>query len=336
MNVRIAMAVALVSVGSLSGCARYGGDTEDVVFSGAGGVELHGTLVRPKGAGPFPAVVLLHGAEPATRSMVYRLHANVFVKKGFAALLYDKRGAGRSGGDHEERTYGQLIEDAVAAVGFLRGRKEVDGTRIGLMGASESGWLTPEIAERSGGLAFVVNKVGPALSRRATSKWEAYHELRAEGVSEASAREQVEVLERLWEYYAAPTDDERNALDEMLAFRADGDDSGLPASVPDLEPHVLERLRYDPTPYLERTVTPMLYVYGSEDVNVPTAACVERLKDLASRGRPVSFHVYEGEGHELGGVGLIPPGYSFVEGYAELIGDFAVQQAGTRRERAAS
>jgi hypothetical protein len=63
---------------------------------------------------------------------------------------------------------------------------------------------------------------------------------------------------------------------------------------------------------------------------VPTAACVERLTELAGRGLPVSFHPYEGEGHELGGIGLVPPGYSFVDGYAELIGDSAQRHAGLR------
>jgi hypothetical protein len=56
-------------------------------------------------------------------------------------------------------------------------------------------------------------------------------------------------------------------------------------------------------------------------VNVPTAQCVERRTRLREAGKPVSFHVFEGEGHELGGVGL--GGYRFVEGYAKLLGDFA-------------
>jgi len=65
----------------------------------------------------------------------------------------------------------------------------------------------------------------------------------------------------------------------------------------------------------------MLYIYGSEDVNIPTAQCVKRLIDLRNAGKPVSFHVFEDEGHELGGVGIF--GYQFVEGYSELLGDFA-------------
>ena len=80
------------------------------------------------------------------------------------------------------------------------------------------------------------------------------------------------------------------------------------------------------TASLERATTPMLYVYGSEGVNTPTADCVKRLTELRNAGRPISFHVFEGAGHELGGVGI--PGYRFVKGYAELLGEFAEQHVG--------
>lgn len=329
MRADIGRIALLVCISALCGCARYAGTPEEVVFKGSGGTELHGTLVFPKDVEtPVPAVVLLHGAERATRTLVYRMHANVFVERGFAALVYDKRGAGESGGDHEKTTYAELVEDAVQAVSLLRGRPGVDPRRVGLVGASESGWLTPEIAERSGDIAFVINKVGPALSWRETVAWEVQHDLVADGVSEASAREQAAVRRRLWDYYIAPTEEERAALEETLAAWAGQEDSRLPAAVGEVDPSVVATISYDPTPYLERLTVPMLYVYGEEDINVPTAACVERLEELAARGKPVTSHTYEGEGHELGGVGLFPPGYSFVDGYSKLIGDFAVQHAG--------
>jgi predicted esterase len=70
-----------------------------------------------------------------------------------------------------------------------------------------------------------------------------------------------------------------------------------------------------------RLHTPTLYVYGSADPIVPTARCIQRLTALGDSGRPVSYHVFAGEGHELGGVSMF--GYQFADGYADLLGDFA-------------
>jgi len=312
----------LLLIITVSGCARYVGKSQEVTFVSSDGVELSGSLVFPEGTTTrVPGVILLHGAEPATRSFAYRMHANIFLERGMAVLLYDKRGAGESGGDHDSATYAQLIDDALAAIGLLRRRQDIDAANIGLVGASESGWLTPEIAERGGDIAFVINKVGPCLSWRETVAWEIYNDLLADDVSESVAREQTDVFRRLWAYYISPSLDEQGALEATLGQWAGRDDSQLPVELRSVSPSYVQDISYDPAPFLERLTTPMLYVYGSEDVNVPTARCVERLTDLRNVGKRVSFHVFDDEGHELGGVGLF--GYRFVEGYSELLGDFA-------------
>ncbi len=312
----------LVAATALAGCVTYHGVPEEVRFVSSDGVELAGTLVFPaRAARPVPAVILLHGAEAATRSFVYRMHANIFLDREMAVLLYDKRGAGESGGDHDSATFARLVEDALAAVRLLRDREDVDAAGIGLIGASQSGWLTPEIAERAGAIAFIVNKVGPCASWRETVAWEVYNEIVDEGVDADSAREQAAVYERLWAYYVSPTPGQRIALSATLREWAQREDSRLPATLEIPDPDEVRDMGYDPGPYLERATTPSLYVYGAEDVNVPTASCVQRLTGLRADGRPVSVHVFEGAGHELGGVGLT--GYRFVDGYEQLLGRFA-------------
>jgi pimeloyl-ACP methyl ester carboxylesterase len=314
----------LFFVVAICGCASYSGEAEEVRFVSSDGVELRGSLVFPRRAAPkVPAVLLLHGAEPATRSLVYRMHANIFLERGMAVLLYDKRGAGESGGDHDVATYAQLIDDALAAIRHLRQRPEIDAEKIGLVGASESGWLTPEIAERAGNLAFIINKVGPAISWRETNAWEIYNDLLAEGVGEEAAREQADVFQRLCEYYITPNPDDRPPLEAELDRWAGREDSALPVELGEVSESYIQDISYDPGPFLERLTTPIFYVYGSEDINVPTEQCVRRLIELQGAGLPVTFHVYEGEGHELGGVGIT--GYCFVDGYADLLGDFAEQ-----------
>lgn len=323
--------LALLGLFFLSiGCGSYAGTVEDLRFTGDGGITLQASLITPSGSGPYPAIVLLSGAELATRDrMVYRKTGNVFLARGLAVLVYDKRGAGDSEGDPEHTTYAQLVGDAVGAIDLLRRHPDIDPQRIGVLGVSESGWLTPEINERAGGLAFVINKVGAPLSVRETVAWEVYNDLMADGVAEGSAREQTEVYRRLWEYRIAPTDGERVALQETLDQWAGRPDSQLPTELSEVDADYVADISYDPTPFLEKLTTSTLYLYGTEDINIPTAASVVRLDELIAAGRPISYHVFPGEGHELGGFRLSTLGYEFVDGYADLIGDFAEKHTST-------
>lgn len=315
-------AMLLLGAAALTACAPYRGTEQEVTFRSSDGTELHGSLVMPREAAePVPAVVLLHGAEAATRSMVYRMHANLFLERGYAVLLYDKRGAGASGGSREATTFALLADDALAAIEFVRRQRGIDAGRIGLVTASQSGWFAPEVAERAGGLAFMINKVGPCTTWRETVTWEVFNDLMADGVPEASAREQAEIRGRIWRNAIAPTPEETEALATLLAEWAGREDSQLPATLPDFSADALADIGYDPAPYLERLQTPALYLYGEDDINVPSARCAERLGELQARGLPVSWHVFPDAGHELGGVGI--RGYQFTSGYADLLTRFA-------------
>lgn len=82
---------------------------EDEVTFASGPVTLSGTIVSPAGAGPFPGIVFLHGSGPEGR-WASRYLAHEFARHGVAALIYDKRGVGRSTGDW--RTAGFLEQAA--------------------------------------------------------------------------------------------------------------------------------------------------------------------------------------------------------------------------------
>ena len=60
-------------------------------------------------------------------------------RNGIGVLRYDDRGTAQSTGDFNKATTLDLANDAESAVSYLLGRKEVDKTKIGLMGHSEGG-----------------------------------------------------------------------------------------------------------------------------------------------------------------------------------------------------
>jgi pimeloyl-ACP methyl ester carboxylesterase len=121
---------------------------EEVRFpGGANGVILAGTLTRPKVSNPVGAVVLVHGSGPVDRDETYNGHKSFFVladaltRAGYAVLRYDKRGVGQSTGDGRAATTLDLKADAYAAIRYLQGRSEIDGSRIAVVGHSEGGTI---------------------------------------------------------------------------------------------------------------------------------------------------------------------------------------------------
>jgi uncharacterized protein len=119
-------------------------------------VKLAGSLLLPKSEKPLPAVIFVHGAGPQTREQ-YRKQGEYFVSQGIAALIYDKRGTGQSGGAYESRRpYENLVNDALAAVALLKQRREIAPSQIGMWGLSQGGSISAAAASRSKDIQFIV------------------------------------------------------------------------------------------------------------------------------------------------------------------------------------
>ncbi|HAI21374.1 MAG TPA: hypothetical protein DCM14_05710 [Clostridiales bacterium UBA8153] len=134
-------------------------ETELVVESGRW--RLPATLSMPRGNGPFPALVLVHGSGPHDRdgsvgpNRPFQDLAWGLASRGVAVLRYDKRTlAYRSElqvSDLAGFTVDQeSVDDAVAAVARLRSTGRVDPDRVFVLGHSLGGMLAPRIAERLG------------------------------------------------------------------------------------------------------------------------------------------------------------------------------------------
>lgn len=124
---------------------------------------LGATLTIPKGTGPFPAVVLIHGSGPQDRdetiggNRVFRDFAEGLSSKGVAVLRYDKRTKLYAAKMGTNTTIDdEVILDAIAAVHQLAARPEIDPKRVWVMGHSLGAQLAPEIAVRAGTVAGVV------------------------------------------------------------------------------------------------------------------------------------------------------------------------------------
>lgn len=116
--------------------ARAAGPTfeeREITFPGAAGT-LAGSLILPRTGDSLAAVVFLHGSGAEGR-WASRYLAGRVAARGIAALIFDKRGVGKSTGDWRQATPDDLAADA-----RLRAQAR-DRARTGIHGHSQSGTL---------------------------------------------------------------------------------------------------------------------------------------------------------------------------------------------------
>lgn len=288
----------------------------------SGELTLRGKLVKPKGQGPFPAVVLVHGSGDES-AVDYYADPYLFASHGIATLVYDKRGTGESEGKYTQNFH-VLARDVLAAVEWLRGRPEIDASRIHLAGYSQGGWIAPLAASQTDGIRSLLIGYGPMVPVTGEDRWGYVYVLQKKGFGEDALRE----ADRLDAVLSAIVDrgedrwDELNRLldeaegkpwfeavkgsDSMLGFVAG---TRMPRWVMRLyaawrlrdtgeEPFV-DRL-YDPYPTVASlTGTPSLWIFGGEDNSMPTGWTVEKLERLRAAGRPIEIAVFPEADHGI-------------------------------------
>jgi dienelactone hydrolase len=133
-----------------------------------GELTLHGTLYRPDGAGPFPAVVALHDCgglnnRPATMAHLYNEWTNHLVAQGFVVLYPDSFGSRGLGTqcrvrERKVRASRERVADINAARHFLQTQDFVRADRISLLGWSNGGvaalWTVRPNTPHDGGTDF--------------------------------------------------------------------------------------------------------------------------------------------------------------------------------------
>ncbi len=143
----LALSAWLAGIGSV-----IAAETTVTLTSVGAPLQIPATLILPDGAGPFPAIVVMHdcsGLGPRS-SGAPRRWANQLVADGYVVLMPDsftprdlpngicteslERLRGASGFARAGDAYGALA--------YLRSLPAIDGKRIGLMGASNGGFTT--------------------------------------------------------------------------------------------------------------------------------------------------------------------------------------------------
>ena len=127
---------------------NLGAPYQPVSFQSRDGLRLDGWFVRPKNG----ATVIVYPGKKGTQR-----HARMLVRHGYGVLVFDRRGEGTSEGDPNALGWG-FDDDLLGALAYLRGRDDVDPSRIGGLGLSVGGEALLQTAAETKALGAVVSE----------------------------------------------------------------------------------------------------------------------------------------------------------------------------------
>lgn len=275
--------------------APYPYNIEDVTFTNTKeNINLAGTLTFPKGNKTFPAVILIAGSGPNDRDETIFGHkpfwvlADYLTRQGIAVLRYDKRGVEKSEGEYFLATSQDFAEDTEAAFNYLKGRKEIDSSNIGLIGHSEGGVIAPIVAVKNEDLKFVVLMAGVGVSGMELVLEQHQHIFDKTTLNKEEKKNLNSILRNIytsvltWEEYVG-TDEERNSLKQELEtlwqnlpkeMRGEEQNTSIKEEYIEktvaniTSPWFRHFLKTNTSGYLEKLTIPILAINGENDTQV--------------------------------------------------------------------
>jgi uncharacterized protein len=254
------LALCFLAMGFARAAAPY--PTSEVEFE-SHGTRLAGSIVLPNDTTIRAAVVFVHGSGKQSRNLGLAEH---FASEGIAALVYDKRGAGKSGGEYEanqnvsEKNISLLADDAAAALSALARHPSLKGVPLGFAGISQAGWIAPIAAERNSEAKFLVLWSGPVCK---VSEEDIYSKFTTDKDAMA-APPYRQALESRKEKYIWP---------DFL-----GKDS-------------------DPADSLVKLSIPGLWIFSDNDGSIPVDLSIANLQKLRGSGHRFDYVLFSGLGH---------------------------------------
>jgi dienelactone hydrolase len=237
--------------------------TKEIKFVSEGDL-LAGTIFLPNNI--EAAVVIVHGSGQEKRMIQF---ATILANNGIAVLTYDKRGVEESAGVYAGPEVGTnnvdfsnlnlLSLDASAAVNTLSKFLSNDQIPLGLIGASQAGWIIPLTAEKNKKVKFMTIFSGALIT----------------------AKEQLR-----FQFYTAGDKNFWDTHTEEDARKHVFDD-----------PDKYEFIDTNPNDILSKLSIPGLWVYGSKDIQVPVNLSIENLEILKSKGKNYEYKLFTKLGH---------------------------------------
>ena len=260
--------------------------TEIELIVETGDWKLSAILTLPQKDKPCPAVVLVHGSGPQDRDETigpnkpFKDLAWGLASRGIAVLRYEKRTKQYGGKSLKEgfTVNEETIEDAISAVELLLQRKEIDESKIFLLGHSLGGMLAPRIVMNTGRLKGIIMLAG-------------------------TIRDLLDLIARQTKYLASLDDkidekeakqieDVENEVNIIRSLKIEKNENilGAPGS------YWLDLMNYNPLETAKKLNIPILILQGDRDYQVTVEDFKGWQEGLKSKDK-VTFKLYRGLNH---------------------------------------
>ena len=283
----------LASVAVRRHTTRNSTDTD--VSIPANGFTIAGTVTTPtQAAGRLrhPVVILVPGARATDRDEtiagvpMYQQLAAMLADRGSLVVRYDRRGFGQSGGRVESATLEDSADDVLAVYRWVKRRRDVDDSRVTVLGHSEGGLVAMIAAAREEDISHLVLLATPGVRGAEFVLEQQRRELEQINASDAERAAKIAFQERL-----------------HLAVISGVGWENMPGNVRKQAdtPWFRSLLLFDPATVVTRVKQPMLIVQGALDTRVPPQHG-ERLAELGRKRKKsplVQVSTLSGTNHQF-------------------------------------
>lgn len=275
-------------------------------------VTLAGTFSTPKKGSNFPVVILITGSGPQNRDeeifgmKPFELMANFFNKKGFAVLRFDDRGVGESTfGKNSDPTTLDLSTDTEAAIKYLKTRKDINKNKIGLFGHSEGGMIVNMIASKNPDVSFGIMMAGTSITGERILLEQAELIARADGIDEKIITKNRELSQKIYDIQKKGINkkNEFKKIKNLIKEAILSDKKNIPENLkntPNELNDYVEKISdsiilsvnskwmeffisYDPKNDIEKVKVPVLAIFGSKDLQVPSESNKKSLEEIIKK-----------------------------------------------------
>lgn len=327
--ISVTFAIILVAF-SFTACTTAPSFTEEeVTFSNIDEelpATLAGTLALPKSKNPVPAVLLITGSGYQDRDETifgfkpFLIISDHLANNGIAVLRYDDRGIGGSTGDMANATTEDFALDANAGVEYLLTRREIDPTKIGILGHSEGGSVAPIVENMNENVSFLILMAGMTMPGDELLLEQGRSIMETQGMEEEQILRKND-LQRLM-FRAIRTGDGWSEVEEglknELAEAYDGLSEQDKALAGERETFIANQIdaqmaglqtpwlkffvNLNPANYFKNVDEPILAIFGELDVQVPAESNSKALEsamagaegsDLTIKVIPKANHLFQ-------------------------------------------